>query len=85
MIIKGNLVNGNATTSDLGPGTFEFSGTTAQSISGLNIFGNLTLNNSTGLTINDDQQVNGILTLSSGLLKLGTSGDKNLLLVHLLL
>jgi len=80
IIIKGNLVNGNTTTTDLGTGTFEFSGTTPQTVSGLNIFGNLILNNSNGLTILDDQRVNGTLTLSTGLINLGTSGEKNLLL-----
>jgi hypothetical protein len=80
LIIKGNLVNGNTTTTDLGPGTIEFSGTAPQTITGLNIFGNLKLSNSSGLTILDDQRVNGALTLTSGLINLGTSGEKNLLL-----
>jgi hypothetical protein len=80
MVIKANLVNENAAASDLGTGHYEFSGAAAQTISGQNTFGNLTLNNSAGLTILADQRVNGTLTLTSGLVTLGTLGDKNLLL-----
>jgi hypothetical protein len=80
LIIKGNLVNLNVTPTDLGPGTVEFSGTTPQTITGQNIFGKLTLNNSFGLTILADQRVNSTMTLTSGLINLGTLGDKNLLL-----
>ena len=75
MIIKGDLVNGNATTTDLGTGTFEFSGTGPQSISGLNVFGSLRIaNTGAGVTITTgDQKVNSWLKLKSGLLFLGNN------------
>jgi len=57
----------------LGPGTFVFAGTAAQSISGPNAFANLTINNSNGLTVNSDTKVNGILSLTNGLITLGAS------------
>jgi len=70
----GNLDNQNTTTSNLGPGTFEFSGTTAQTISGPNLFTNLTINNTAGVSLTGlkDNQVNGYLTLTKGLLTLGS-------------
>jgi hypothetical protein len=72
MIIKGNLVNLNATQTVLGTGTIEFAGTSAQTISGPNLFTNLTINNTAGvsLTGTSDNQVDGTLTLTNGLLKL---------------
>jgi hypothetical protein len=75
MVIKGNLINNNTTASNLGTGTFEFAGTAAQTISGPNIFTNLSVNNATGVALSGtyDNQVTGILTLSTGLLTLGNT------------
>jgi len=52
-----------------------FSGSGAQSIGGSSstIFGNLTLDNSSGVTLNFNQTVNGVLTLSNGLLNTGSN------------
>ncbi|MGA3014070.1 MAG: hypothetical protein ABSD71_08545 [Bacteroidales bacterium] len=57
----------------LGTGTIVFAGTAQQSISGANAFGSLTLNNSTGLVLNYDTKVTGTLTLTTGLIILGSS------------
>jgi hypothetical protein len=79
LVLKGNLTNQNGTSNSLGTGTFEFSGTSGQTISGPNVFGNVVINNTYGVTVSDvaDNEVDGSLTLSTGLLVLGT---KNLLL-----
>ena len=71
--VSGNLINNgtfNANTS-----TVTFNGTSAQNIGGSNptTFNNLTINNSTGLTLNNSIQVNGALTLTSGRITLGTN------------
>lgn len=70
MVIKGNLVNNNSSSSNLGTGTFIFSGTSAQTISGHNIFKHLAINNSTGVAILDTTDVTDTLELTQGLLKL---------------
>ncbi len=57
----------------LGTGTFVFAGTTQQTITGRLAFTALTINNSTGVVVNSDIQVTGTLTLTSGLVTLGTS------------
>jgi hypothetical protein len=72
LILKKNLVNENAAPNQIGPGTSEFSGTTGQTISGQNIIENLTVNNATGLTIEDNTRVNGNLTLTDGTITLGS-------------
>jgi hypothetical protein len=77
VILKGNLVNQNTSQSNLGTGTFIFSGTTLQTISGQNIMTNVTVNNSAGLSIGGNTEIDGALTLTSGLVTLGSS---NLLL-----
>ncbi|MCX6246898.1 MAG: hypothetical protein NTW10_04120 [Bacteroidetes bacterium] len=77
IILKGNLVNQNGSQTNLGTGTFQFSGTSKQYISGQNLFNNVELNNSKGLNLTGNTQVNGTLTLTNGLITLGTS---NLLL-----
>ena len=71
--VSGNLINNgtfNANTS-----TVTFNGTSAQNIGGSSptTFNNLTINNSTGLTLNNSIQVNGALTLTSGRITLGTN------------
>ena len=66
VFLLGNLVNQNVASSILDTGTFDFSGLAAQSISGLNIFGNLTINNSNGVNLLDDQEIDGRLKLTAG-------------------
>jgi hypothetical protein len=77
IIIKGNLENQNSSQTNLGAGTFEFSGTSAQTISGLNQMNNVTVNNPAGVVIGGNTEVDGVLTLTSGLVTLGSN---NLLL-----
>jgi len=77
LILKKNLVNQNIAANSLGTGTVVFSGTVNQSISGQNIIQDLTVNNAAGLTVDGNTRVNGVLTLTSGLVTLGTN---NLLL-----
>jgi hypothetical protein len=72
MVIKGNLVNNNTSPDSLGSGTFIFSGTSAQTIIGQNIFKHLTINNSNGVGIQFDNQVTDTLEFTTGLLKLRT-------------
>jgi hypothetical protein len=76
LILKKNLYNQNP-TADLGSGTIEFSGTTAQSISGQNTIGTLKVNNPTGLDLGGNLTVNTLLILQNGHIRLG---DNNLLL-----
>jgi hypothetical protein len=71
--VSGNLINNgtfNANTS-----TVTFNGASAQNIGGSSptTFNNLTINNSTGLTLNNSIQVSGVLTLTSGRVTLGTN------------
>jgi len=63
----GNIVN-NGSALTFANQTFNFNGTSQQSISGTgNIaFYNITLNNSNGLVLNRDITVNGLLSLSAG-------------------
>jgi len=75
LVLLGNLTNnGNAS---LGSGSVKFAGTSSQSVSGTNTFQNLEVNNTAGITIDGTTTVNGILTLTNGLVTLGTN---NLLL-----
>jgi hypothetical protein len=77
LILKKDLVNQNASASNLGIGAVVFSGTTNQTISGQNIIQDLTVNNTAGLTVAGNTRVNGVLTLTNGLVALG---NYNLLL-----
>lgn len=77
IILKGNLVNQNVSQSNMGTGTFEFSGTSHQYIIGLNKMNNVTVNNSKGVGILGNTEVDGVLTMTSGLVTLGSN---NLLL-----
>ncbi|MCX6251062.1 MAG: hypothetical protein NTX61_09935 [Bacteroidetes bacterium] len=72
--VKGNLSNTNTSSSNLGTGTYIFGGTTAQTISGPNVFTNVTISNSGGVSLigSYDNTINGVLTLNSGQLALGT-------------
>jgi len=72
LILKKNLVNQNASANSLGTGAVVFSGSTSQSITGQNVIQNLELANAAGLTIDGNTRVNGVLTLTNGLVSLGT-------------
>ena len=77
MNLAGNFTN-NATFTH-NSGTVNFNGTAAQTIGGTvtTTFNNLTINNTAGVSLgvvaDPDQQVNGTLTLTSGLLSLGAN------------
>jgi len=81
IILNGNFQNLNTTESTLGTGTFEFNGSSAQAISGLNDFGTLKINNAAGVTIASGNQkvatqlnlTNGTLTLNTNSLSLGSA------------
>jgi hypothetical protein len=77
IILNGDLMNQNSSQSNLGPGTFQFTGTTLQTISGPNLMTNVLVNNSAGLSIAGNTEIDGVLTLTSGLVTLGSN---NLLL-----
>ena len=63
----------NSGTFNAGTGTVTFNGSAAQQITGATSFANLTLNNSSGLTLNNDVSVANQLTLTSGRLTLGAN------------
>ncbi|MEI6435580.1 MAG: dockerin type I repeat-containing protein [Bacteroidota bacterium] len=74
--IKKNLNNQSGMATDLGPGAYIFSGTTAQSITGSVTFQNFTLNNLQGVSTTADVQINGIFTLTAGKFTLGSNNLK---------
>ena len=61
--IKGNWTNSGTFSS--GTGTISFTGSIAQTITGITTFNNLTINNAAGVTATTDFTVNGILNLNS--------------------
>ncbi len=64
--ISGNFTNnGNI---NLGLGTYNFIGSSSQTVSGTNKFENLTINNSNGITLNSNTSVTGIVTTTTGAL-----------------
>lgn len=71
LVLKKNLINNNPAANSLGTGAVVFSGSTPQSISGQNIIQNLEIANANGLTVAGNTQVNGVLTLTNGLVSLG--------------
>lgn len=73
LVLKKNLVNGNASANSLGAGAIVFSGTIPQTISGQNVIQDLALNNPAGLTAIGNTRVNGVLTLTSGIMNLGAT------------
>ncbi len=77
IIFKKNLTSEHISPVSVGTGTFEFSDNTVQTITGQIVFQNLTLDNSSGLSLAGNTNVNGNLTLTSGSI---TLGDNNLLL-----
>ena len=76
LILKKNLQNQNSSPDSLGTGAIVLSGTVNQTVSGQNIFQNLTVNNAAGVTIGGNTQINGVFTLTDGLVTLGTSNLK---------
>jgi hypothetical protein len=69
VILKKSLVNQTVGPDNLGTGTFQFSGSTYQSIHGQNIMQNMTVNNSTAnIGLKGNTQVNGTLTLTNGVI-----------------
>lgn len=84
-LLKGTLADGGNTITALGnvvnsathsgTGKIALSGTANQNIdgNGSGIFGNLQLNNGTGATTLAAQQINGVLTLTNGVLSIGSN------------
>jgi fibronectin-binding autotransporter adhesin len=73
LTVAGDLtVNGSYTDA----GTIVFNGTSAQVISGKVTFKNVSLNNASGLSLNDTCIITGILTLANG--QLNTNGKLNI-------
>ncbi len=68
-------VNNLATHTSTGAGSLTLSGTANQNIDGNNkgLFGNVVLNNAAGATTLADQQISGVLTLSAGVLTIGSN------------
>jgi len=77
LVLKKNLVNQNSGINSLGTGSILFSGSVTQSILGRNVIQDLEVNNPAGLILGGNTSVNGILTLSNGVIELGL---QNLLL-----
>ena len=71
-MLKKNLENQNSDTNSLGTGSIVFSGSLNQSIFGQNVIQNMEVNNPSGLTIEGNTRVNGILSLTSGVIGLGS-------------
>lgn len=77
VILKKDFTNENAAPNSLGTGTITCSGTSIQTIAGQNIIQNFTVSNSSGIIVGGNTTVNGVLTLTSGRVALGSN---NLLL-----
>jgi hypothetical protein len=73
VILKKNFTNSNAGANSVGSGTFNFSGSISQALSGQSIIQHMTVNNAAGLTVSGNTRVNGTFTLTSGKVALGTS------------
>jgi len=69
LAVYGNWTNNG--TSALGDGTIIFAGSSAQAINGTNTFGNLNINNGSGVSLNNPSGVAGVLTLTQGVLNSG--------------
>ncbi len=76
LVLKKDLLNGNPSLNSIGNGGVLFSGAVPQTLGGSNIIQDLTVNNATGLTVGGNTHVNGVLTLTSGLVALGASNLK---------
>ncbi|MCX6268963.1 MAG: T9SS type A sorting domain-containing protein [Bacteroidetes bacterium] len=77
LILHKDLSNENRLPNQIGSGTAEFSGTTSQTITGENIIQSMIVNNSSGVEIGGNTNVNGTMTLINGAVSLG---NYNLLL-----
>ncbi len=73
LILKKNLANENSSPNSIGSGLTELSGTINQVLSGKTIFNPLTVNNLDGIIVGGETRINGTLTLSAGLVTLGTN------------
>ena len=71
LVVKGDWSNSGTFTQR--SGTVTLSGTSAQTMTGATTFYNLTLNNSNGLNINNNETINHILTLTSGNITTGNN------------
>lgn len=72
LVLMKSLVNNNPTENSLGSGTIQFKGTSGQTISGLNLIQNLTIDNAAGLNLAGNTRVNGTMSLTNGRIYLGT-------------
>ncbi|MDT5155788.1 MAG: hypothetical protein QOH51_145, partial [Acidobacteriota bacterium] len=74
LTVKGNWTN-NGGTFNAGGGTVVFGGSAAQSIGGSNqtTFNDVTINNSSGVTLGNSETVGGAQTLTSGALGVGSN------------
>jgi hypothetical protein len=72
LTVKGNWSNSGTFTQR--SGTVTLSGSNAQTMTGATTFYNLILNNNNGLTINSDETVSNMLTLTNG--KISTGSNK---------
>jgi hypothetical protein len=72
--LTGNFTNSGATFTHNG-GTFNFNGSSAQTIGGSTAmtFNNLTINNSSGVNLGNNETVSSALTLTSGALGVGSN------------
>jgi hypothetical protein len=73
LILKKDLVNQNIAPVTIGTGTVICSGTVPQALNGPTYMQNLTINNAAGVTNGGSNKVSGVLTLTSGLVILGTN------------
>ena len=69
--LKGNFSNSGAFAA--GTGIWTFSGSSAQTLTGAANFNNLTVNNSSGLTLSNNVSVSTLLTLTNGAITTGTN------------
>jgi MSHA biogenesis protein MshQ len=67
--LKGNFSNSGTLTA--GTGTWVFSGSSAQSLTGVTSFNNLTVNNANGVSFNNNVSVGTLLTLTNGHISTG--------------
>ena len=72
LVLKKGFTNLNSAPNPVGTGTVKLTGTTIQTMTGQNIIQNLNISNAAGVTIEGNTSVNGILTLTSGIVSLGS-------------
>lgn len=70
--LSGNFTY-TAGTFSAGSGTFNFNAALPQTVSGTVTFNNLTITNASGVTLSSNETVNGTLTLTAGVLSIGTT------------